>query len=179
MNGSFPPGFVGQMPIHHSQKWGSGYRRTKDDIHHGYLDMPSTPLFAFGHGLSYTTFEYSPLKLESHKIDVSGELRASLTVKNTGKRRGTEVVQLYAADTATGVALPAQQLIGFARVELEPGASETVTFEVPLSMLGYTGLSGDFVMEPGPVEVSAGSSSSDIRSTAKFGITGETRVIRR
>ena len=96
------------MPIHHSQKWGSGYRRTKDDIHHGYLDMPSTPLFAFGHGLSYTTFEYSPLKLESHKIDVSGELRASLTVKNTGKRRGTEVVQLYAADTASGVTLPAQ-----------------------------------------------------------------------
>jgi beta-glucosidase len=173
------PRHVGQVPIHHGQKWGSGYRRTKDDIHHGYLDMPSTPLFAFGHGLSYTTFEYSPLKLESHKIDVSGELRASLTVKNTGKRRGTEVVQLYAADTATGVALPAQQLIGFARVELEPGASETVTFEVPLSMLGYTGLSGDFVMEPGPVEVSAGSSSSDIRSTAKFGITGETRVIRR
>ena len=53
------PRHVGQMPIHHAQKWGSGYRRTKADIHKGYLDMPSTPLFAFGHGLSYTTFEYS------------------------------------------------------------------------------------------------------------------------
>jgi beta-xylosidase len=105
---------VGQVPIYHSQKNGSGYRRTAADIHKGYLDMPSTPLFAFGHGLSYTTFEYRPLKLESDTVDVGGELRLSLTVTNTGKRRGTEVVQLYAADTATGVTLPAQQLIGFA-----------------------------------------------------------------
>jgi beta-glucosidase len=172
------PRHVGQVPIHHGQKTGSGYRRTKSDIHKGYLDMPSTPLFAFGHGLSYTTFEYGPLKLESDKIDVGGELRASLTVKNSGKRRGTEVVQLYAADTATGVTLPAQQLVGFARVDLEPGASKTVTFKVPLSVLAYTGISGEVVIEPGPVEVSAGSSSSDIRSTAKFTITGKTRVIK-
>ena len=171
------PRHVGQVPIHHGQKTGSGYRRTDSDIHKGYLDMPSTPHFAFGHGLSYTTFEYGPLKLESDTVDVSGELRASVTITNTGKRRGTEVVQLYAADTAAGVTLPAQQLIGFARVELEPGASETVTFAVPLSVLGYTGVSGEFVIEPGPVEVSAGSSSSDIRSTAKFTITGKTRVI--
>ena len=120
------PRHVGQVPIHYAQKWGSGYRRTNEDIHKGYLDMPSTPLFAFGHGLSYTTFEYSPLKLASDTVDVSGEARVSLTVTNTGKRRGTEVVQLYAADTATGVTLPAQQLIGFARVDLEPGASKTV-----------------------------------------------------
>jgi beta-xylosidase len=114
------PRHVGQVPIHHGQKWGSGYRRTKADIHPGYLDMPSTPLFAFGHGLSYTTFEYGPLELESDAVDVSGEARLSLTVTNKGERRGTEVVQLYAADTATGVTLPAQQLIGFARLELEP-----------------------------------------------------------
>jgi beta-xylosidase len=172
------PRHVGQVPIHSAQKWGSGYRRTKDDIHKGYLDIPSTPLFPFGHGLSYTTFEYGPLKLESDTVDVSGELRLSLTVTNTGKRRGTEVVQLYAADTATGVTLPAQQLVGFARADLEPGASKTATFVVPMSLLAYTGLSGDLIMEPGPVEVSAGSSSSDIRSSATFTVTGNTRVIR-
>jgi beta-xylosidase len=172
------PRHVGQVPIHHGQKWGSGYRRTKADIHPGYLDMPSTPLFAFGHGLSYTTFDYGPLQLESDTVDVSGELRLSLTVTNTGDRRGTEVVQLYAADTATGVTLPAQQLIGFARVDLEPGASKTVAFTVPMSLLAYTGLSGDLVMEPGAVEVSAGSSSMNIRSSATFTVTGQTRVIR-
>jgi beta-glucosidase len=172
------PRHVGQVPIHYAQKWGSGYRRTALDIHKGYLDMPSTPLFAFGHGLSYTTFEYSPLKLASETVDVSAEARLSLTVTNTGKRRGTEVVQLYAANTATGVTLPAQQLIGFARVDLEPGASKTVSFVLPMSLLAYTGLSGDLVMEPGPVEVGVGSSSSDIRSSATFTVTGETRVIR-
>jgi beta-xylosidase len=172
------PRHVGQMPIYHGQKWGSGYRRTEADIHKGYLDMPSTPLFAFGHGLSYTTFEYSPLKLESDTIDVAGDARLSLTVTNSGKRHGTEVVQLYAADTATGVTLPAQQLIGFARVDLEPGASKTVGFVVPMSLLAYTGLSGELIMEPGPVEVSAGSSSSDIRSSAKFTVTGKTRAIK-
>jgi beta-glucosidase len=169
---------VGQVPIHHGQKWGSGYRRTKDDIHRGYLDMPSTQLFPFGHGLSYTTFDYSPLKLESDSADVSGEIRASVTITNSGRVQGTEVVQLYAADTATCITLPAQQLIGFARVDLEPGKSKTVNFAVPLSVLAYTGISGELVMEPGPIEVSAGSSSSDIRSTAMVNVTGKTQTIK-
>jgi beta-glucosidase len=173
------PRHVGQVPIHHGQKTGSGYRRTAADIHKGYLDLPSTPLFPFGHGLSYTTFTYGPLRLESDRVDVSGEARMSLTVTNSGSRRGSEVVQLYAADTATGVTLPAQQLVGFARVDLEPGVSKTISFTVPMSLLAYTGLSGDVVvMEPGPVEVGAGSSSSDIRSSATFIVTGQTRVIK-
>jgi beta-xylosidase len=168
---------VGQVPLHHGQRWGSGYRRTESDIHRGYLDMPSTPLFAFGHGLSYTTFKYGPLNLESDSVDVNGELRVSLTVTNTGERSGTEVVQLYAADTATGLTLPAQQLVGFARVDLDPGLAKAVTFVMPISLLAYTGFSGDLVIEPGPVEMSAGSSSSDIRSRATVMITGETRTV--
>jgi beta-xylosidase len=168
---------VGQVAIHHGQHPGSGYRRTNTDIHKGYHDLPSTPLFPFGHGLSYTTFDYGPLELASDTVDVGGELQVSLTVTNTGSRRGTEVVQLYAADTATGVTLPAQQLVAFARVDPEPGASKTVTFAVPMSLLAYTGLSGELVMEPGPVEVSAGSSSSDLRSSATFTVTGQTRTI--
>jgi beta-glucosidase len=140
--------------------------------------MPSTPLFPFGHGLSYTTFEYSQLKLASNSVDVAGEVRASLTIRNTGQRRGTEIVQLYAADTAPGVTLPAQQLVGFERVDLEPGRSKSISFVVPLSVLAYTGSSGDLVMEPGPIELSAGSSSGDIRSTTTVDVTGTTRVIR-
>jgi beta-xylosidase len=171
------PRHVGQVPIHHGQKTGSGYRRTAADVHKGYLDMPTTPLFPFGHGLSHTTFDYGPLRLDGDTVEVNGEARMSVTVTNAGKRRGTEVVQLYAADTATGVTLPAQQLIGFARLDLAPDESETVSFEVPISLLAYTGLSGDLVVEPGPVEVSVGSSSSDIRSSATFTITGNTRTI--
>jgi beta-xylosidase len=171
------PRHVGQVPIHHGQHPGSGYRRTKADIHKGYHDMPSTPLFPFGHGLSYTSFDYSPLELASDTVDVGGELQASLTVTNTGSRRGTEVVQLYAADTANGITLPAQQLLGFARLDLEPGASKTVTFTVPMSLLAYTGISGELIMEPGPVELSAGSSSDDLRSSATVTVTGQTRTI--
>ena len=128
--------------------------------------------------MSYTTFEYGPLKLNSDTVDAGSELRASLTIRNSGQRRGVEVVQLYAADTATGITLPAQQLIGSTRVDLEPGASNTVSFVVPVSVLGYTGVSGEFVMEPGPVEVTAGSSSSDIRCSAKSSVTGQTRLIK-
>jgi beta-glucosidase len=69
------PRHVGQVPIHHGQHPGSGYRRTAADIHHGYLDLPSTPLFAFGHGLSYTTFEYGALELEHDAVDTGGEAR--------------------------------------------------------------------------------------------------------
>ena len=172
------PRHVGQVPIHHAQKYGSGYRRTKADIHRGYLDMPSTPLFAFGHGLSYTTFEYGPLQLSSGAVDTNGQIRALLTVRNAGNRPGAEVVQLYAADTAPGVTLPAQQLIGFARVDLAAGAARTVTFTVPMSLLAYTGATGDVVMEPGPVELSAGSSSADIRAKATLNVTGARRVFR-
>jgi beta-glucosidase len=171
------PRHVGQVPIHHGQRWGSGYRRSAADIHKGYLDMPSTPLFPFGHGLSYTSFEYGPLQLSAESVEVTGEAHVSLSVTNTGDLAGVEVVQLYAADTATAVTLPAQQLVGFARVDLEPGASKTVTFVVPLSVLAYTGISGDAVMEPGPVELSAGSSSDDIRSTATLTVTGQTCTI--
>jgi beta-glucosidase len=157
---------------------GSGYRRTDGDIHHGYLDLPSTPLFAFGHGLSYTTFAYGRLKLERDSVDTGGELRASITVTNTGKRRGLEIVQLYAADTATGITLPAQQLIGFARVDLAPDETKTVSFVVPMSLLAYTGLSGELVMEPGPIEIGAGSSSRDLPEIATLTVTGPMRVFK-
>jgi beta-xylosidase len=171
------PRHVGQVPIHHGQRWGSGYRRSEADIHKGYLDMPSTPLLPFGHGLSYTTFQYGALQLDSDTVDVGGEVNGSVTVSNTGDRAGTEIVQLYAADTATGVTLPAQQLVGFARVDLEPGKSKTVEFDVPLSVLAYTGITGEVVMEPGPIELSVGSSSDDIRSSATITVTGKSRVI--
>ncbi|MFF3577688.1 beta-glucosidase family protein [Streptomyces mirabilis] len=168
------PRHVGQVPLHHGQKTGSGYRRTDQDMHRGYLDLPATPLFAFGHGLGYTTFHYGELTLDRAEVPVDGAITVSGPVTNTGDRAGDEVVQLYFHDTATGLTRPAQELVGFQRIHLAPGATATVEFTVRMSQLGYVGLDGAFVLEPGPVDVSVGPASDDIRTTGRFEITGDT-----
>ncbi|MFG2369240.1 beta-glucosidase [Streptomyces mirabilis] len=168
------PRHVGQVPLHHGQKTGSGYRRTDQDMHRGYLDLPATPLFAFGHGLGYTTFHYGELTLDRAEVPVDGTITVSVPVTNTGDRAGDEVVQLYFHDTATGLTRPAQELVGFQRIHLAPGATATVEFTVRMSQLGYVGLDGAFVLEPGPVDVSVGAASDDIRTTGRFEITGDT-----
>ncbi|PDQ36378.1 MAG: beta-glucosidase [Candidatus Lumbricidophila eiseniae] len=169
------PRHSGQVPIYSGQHNGSGYRRAATDLHKGYLDMPSTPLFAFGHGLSYTSFEYRGLALSHTTVDSSGRIDISITVANTGTVSGDEVVQLYASDTATGVTRPAQELVGFRRISLAPGAAQTITFTVQMSQLGYLGIDGTtFIMEPGPIEVMVGAASDDIRARASFEVVGPT-----
>ncbi|MCX5356239.1 glycoside hydrolase family 3 C-terminal domain-containing protein [Streptomyces mirabilis] len=168
------PRHVGQVPLHHGQKTGTGYRRTDQDMHRGYLDLPATPLFAFGHGLGYTTFSYGELTLDAAEVPVDGTVTVSVQVTNTGDRPGDEVVQLYFHDTATGLTRPAQELVGFRRLHLAAGATATVEFTVRMSQLGYVGLDGTFVLEPGPVDVSVGAASDDIRTTGRFEITGDT-----
>jgi beta-xylosidase len=171
------PRHVGQVPIHHGQHPGSGIAEPRRTSIRATSTCPRRRCSPSATASAHTIFDYGPLELASDTVDVSGEAQLSLTITNTGTRSGTEVVQLYAADTATGVTLPAQQLVGFARLDLEPGAFKTVEFVVPMSLLAYTGLSGELVMEPGPVELSAGSSSSDLRSSATVTVTGQPRVI--
>ncbi|MGX9885544.1 beta-glucosidase [Streptomyces sp. NPDC002276] len=171
------PRHVGQVPLHHGQKTGSGYRRTDQDMHRGYLDLPATPLFAFGHGLGYTAFRYGELTLDHAEVPVDGTVTVSVPVTNTGGRDGEEVVQLYFHDTATGLTRPAQELVGFQRIHLPQGATATVEFTVRMSQLGYVGLDGAFVLEPGPVDVSVGAASDDIRTTGRFEITGDTLTL--
>ncbi|MFI6549328.1 beta-glucosidase [Streptomyces prunicolor] len=168
------PRHTGQVPVHHGQKTGSGYRRTDTDMHRGYRDLPATPLYAFGHGLGYTTFGYGELTLDRTEVPVDGAVTVSVPVTNTGDRAGDEVVQLYFHDTATGLTRPAQELVGFRRVHLAPGACATVDFTVRMSQLGYVGLDGEFVLEAGPVDVSVGAASDDIRARGRFEITGDT-----
>ncbi|MFI0961237.1 beta-glucosidase [Streptomyces sp. NPDC021080] len=169
------PRHTGQVPIHAGQHTGSGYRRTESDMYKGYRDLPATPLFAFGHGLSYTSFGYRDLTLSESSVDTAGSIDISITVENTGTVQGDEVVQLYVSDVATGLARPAQELVGFRRITLVPGAVQKVTFSVQMSQLAYLGLDGrTFVMEPGPVDVLVGSSSDDIRARATFEVVGPT-----
>lgn len=169
------PRHTGQVPVYAGQHVGSGYRRTETDMHQGYRDMPATPLFAFGHGLSYTTFEYGDISLSDSTVEGTGSVDVRIRVSNTGTVAGDEVVQLYFSDTATGLVRPAQELVGFRRISLAPGASTTVTFTVRMDQLGYLGLDGStYIIEPGPIDVLIGSASDDIRAQATFDVVGPT-----
>jgi beta-glucosidase len=154
------PRTEGQIPVYYAHKntgrpaEGEGTRQFEVPFKSTYLDEPTTPLFAFGFGLSFTTFEYSNLEVESLVTD---RLTAAATITNTGTRAGAEVVQLYVRDLVASVTRPVRELKAFERVTLEPGESRRVRFEVPVTRLGFTGLdmryrveSGDFTIWIGP-----------------------------
>ncbi|WP_259460358.1 glycoside hydrolase family 3 C-terminal domain-containing protein [Pseudarthrobacter phenanthrenivorans] len=134
--------------------------------------------YPFGHGLSYTTFEWGELTLDGPAaIPVDGEATAGITVTNTGDRAGTELVQLYLHDPVASVVRPEQRLVGYARVPLEPGESARVAFTVPADVTSFTGRDGHRIVEPGDLELGFGASSGDIRLTATVSLTGETRPV--
>ncbi|MEU8240964.1 glycoside hydrolase family 3 N-terminal domain-containing protein [Actinoplanes missouriensis] len=168
------PRATGQVPLYASQKRGSGYRRNPGDMFRKYIDLEASPLFPFGHGLSYTTFEYGELHLATAEVPTeAGTIVASVEVRNAGDRDGTEVVQLYASLHATGVTRPTQQLIGFTRVTLAAGEVTTVRFSVATAQLGYSGIDGRFILEPGDVALAVGSSSEETPAHGTVTLTGE------
>jgi beta-xylosidase len=150
-----------------------------------------TPAFAFGHGLSYTTFEWSDAGVSGQGPDavhdgdaaatgtwpVDGEVTVHVTITNTGVRPGTEVVQLYLHDPVAQTTRPVVRLIGFRRVPLEPGESARVAFTVPADLTSFTGVDGRRVVEPGDVELRFGRSSSDIEATLALRLTGPIREV--
>ncbi len=127
-----------------------------------YFDQPV--LFPFGHGLSYTQFEYSNLKLSSDKIKKDGDIEIQFTVQNTGKIKGDEVAQVYVHDVDASIKVPINQLKRFQRITLAPGENKTLTFKIPASEFSfYDTKTNDFKTEPGTWEIQVGSSSKDIR----------------
>ncbi len=169
------PRFGGQVPVYHHQKAGSGYRMPlPPGVDRHYLDMPATPLYPFGHGLGYTTFALSDLVMDS-QIDMHGAAAVSASITNTGHRDGVTVVQLYLRVNTTGVTRPAQQLAGFARVELPAGASSRITFRIAAAQLGYTNLAREFAVEPARVDVFLGLDAHDRQLQGAFEVVGDPR----
>jgi beta-glucosidase len=136
-----------------------------------YMYFAGKPQFAFGHGLSYTTFRYSGLKLSQARVPADGQVTVNLAVENTGARAGDEVVQLYVHDVAASVKRPAKELRGFQRVSLNPKEKKLVAFTLPASDLAfYDEKARKFVVEPGAFDVMIGSSSEDIRLRGRLDV---------
>jgi len=153
------PRSVGQLPYYYDHKPTS---------RHIYTDQDTSALFPFGHGLSYTTFQYSALNISRKSIPLNGSENISLTIKNTGKVEGTEVVQLYIRDVISSVTTPVKALKGFKRISLKPGESGTVNFKLDSKELMLWNREMKQVVEPGEFKVMVGSSSEDIRVRGSF-----------
>jgi beta-glucosidase len=161
------PRSVGQIPNFFGTRAGGDRAMFFD----GYVDSPTSPLFAFGHGLSYTTFAYSELMVQANST--ADPIEVSLEVCDTGERAGDELVQLYCRDLIASVARPNQILLGFARVSLAPNQARKITFTVHPSRLAFYNPSMRFVTEPGAFSFSVGSSSADIRAEQTITLNGE------
>jgi beta-glucosidase len=162
------PRSVGQIPVYHYHKPSGGRSQFSGD----YVDSSAKPLFAFGFGLSYTTFEYSNLRMSKRKVDSGGTIEISCDVKNVGKVAGDEVIQLYVHDRQATITRPVQELAGFRRIHLKPGQACMVSFFLKISQLAFYNVDMEFVVEPGSIDVMVGSSSEDIRLRGEFEITG-------
>jgi beta-glucosidase len=154
------PRHVGQLPAFYNYKPNKAY--WMKELKRGYVDMPATPLYPFGHGLSYTNYEYSNLRIEPAAIRPGGEARVSVDVKNVGTRAGEETVQLYVHETYAPVSLPVKQLRGFDRVALKPGEAKTVTLTLTPEDLQLLDIDMHWRVVPGDFEIMVGKSSADI-----------------
>jgi beta-glucosidase len=145
----------------------------------GISSVDATPLFPFGHGASYTTFEIDDLRLGATEVPTDGEFDVSVRVHNTGARAGDEVVQLYLHDVVAQIARPVKQLIGFARVPLEPDEAIDVRFGVHTDRASYTDRDLERIVEPGDIEILVGNSSANLPCRGKIRLIGSTRVVGR
>ena len=128
-----------------------------------YLDVRNEPLYPFGYGLSYTTFEYSDISLSSNQMPADGAITASVTVKNTGNYDADEVVQLYIRDVVGSISRPVKELKGFQRIHLKAGESQVVTFTITPDLLKFYDYNLNYVLEPGDFDIMIGPNNRDVK----------------
>ncbi len=159
------PRNAGQIPIYYNN-YATGRYVDKDNnvFWSHYSDVDKTPLYPFGFGLSYTTFEYSDFKINEKSFSKAESIHVSVTLKNTGKYEGKEVVQLYIQDEFASVARPIKELKAFELVNLKPGESKKITFPITEKELGFYNNQGDFVVEPGSFKLMVGGNSQDLKT---------------
>jgi len=162
------PRHVGQLPLYYSQKPSGG----KSYWYRDYVSVDASPMFPFGHGLSYTQFEYSDLSISPLESSAGGTVDIGVTVRNSGSCPGEEVVQLYVCDEYACLPRPVKELKGFVRLALGPGQSQRVTFQLPVDMLAFYDQDMDLAVESGFIKIMIGSSSADIRCESGFTIVG-------
>jgi beta-glucosidase len=173
---SFPT-TTGQEPLYYNHKSTGRPPSVGEPFSSKYIDAPIDPLYAFGHGLSYTRFDYRGLTLSAREVAPTGTIAVELDLTNAGELAGIEVVQLYVRDPVASVTRPVQELKGFARVSLEPGESRRVRIELPIALLGFHGADNRRIVEPGEIEVQVGAASDDIRLRGSFRIVGERTAV--
>jgi beta-glucosidase len=146
------PRSVGHLPVFYNYK---------PSARRGYLFDEVSPLYAFGYGLSYTTFAIQNVRLEKKTIRTNGSTRVLADVTNTGKREGAEVVQMYIRDAVSSVTRPVKELKGFQKITLRPGEKKTVSFEITPDLLAFYDINMKYVVEPGEFFIMVGNSSRD------------------
>jgi beta-glucosidase len=151
------PRHVGQLPM---------YYNYRPSARRGYLFDEVTPLYPFGFGLGYTTFKYSPPRLEQSTIGRDGKTRVLIDVTNTGQRAGDEVVQLYVRDLVSSTTRPVKELKGFQRIALQPGETKTVALDITPDRLAFWNIDKQFVVEPGEFAVMTGPNSVELQSVS-------------
>jgi len=149
------PRDVGQIPLYYNHR-NTGRPTSAEKFTSKYIDVPVSPRYPFGYGLSYTTFAYSDLKLSAARVGAADTVRVTVTLANTGTREGTEVVQLYVRDEVGSVARPVRELKGFRRVTLKPGETRAVELRLAVRDLVFYGLDMRPTVEAGTFRVFVG-----------------------
>lgn len=164
---------AGQIPIYYNHPNGSAWHQGESIGFAEYVDMPHTPRYFFGHGLSYTEFAYSGLHVAPESADSEGTVEITVEIENMGKVKGDEVVQLYLRDVYAEMTRPVKELAGFKRVTLEPGEKRKVVFRLQCSQTAFLDSRMQWKVEKGEFEVQIGSFSEDIRQRGSFRIVGD------
>ncbi len=167
---------AGQIPVYYNHPNGSAWHQQESIGFVNYVDLPHTPRYCFGHGLSYTKFSYTDMEISKAEIGPKEELKISCVVENVGECAGDEVVQLYLRDRFASMTRPVKELAGFKRIHMEQGDKVRVIFTVDASQTAFLDRQMRWMVEKGDIDAEIGSSSEDIRLSGEYRITENLRI---